>query len=1043
MTESELEQLITKAKIEGWTELDLSGQYLTSLPQAIYTLQKLQVLKLGWNKTTKSRNYFTDLPKGLAQLTNLYWLDLSGNSLPELPEELAQLTNLHYLDLSRNNLTELPSWLANLINLQSLNLSGNEIRDLPKELARLVNLRALYLEENALRELPGWLVNLTNLNSLYLSENDLIELPDWLGQLANLQVLHLSYTNLTELPESLAQLTGLYSLDLNGNDLEELPKWLANLNNLQSLYLSSNSLEKLPKSLARLTNLKSLYLGSNPLTELPEWLAQLTNLRDLDLSYTILTELPEWLIRLPNLQLLDLSSTSLVEIPGEIAQLTNLQSLFVSDNELTDLPEALKSLVNLQSLDLSENMLTTLPDWLVQLKKLSFLDLSDNDLTEIPEALINLISLESLNLSGNNLTKVPEWLAQLTNLHYLNLRGNKLTNLTEKLAQLNILHTLDLGENKLVMLPEELMYPGKLPKLRNLYLGRNPLVMPPAELLEEALTKNYYAADIDAIRSYFRQLREAATVYFYEAKVLIIGEGGAGKTSLARKLIEPDCQLLPNEQSTEGIVIRNWEFPLPQAMTTDKDNHYTANLWDFGGQEIYFATHQFFLTRRSVYLLVADTRRQHTDFYTWLRMQETFGEDSPVLLVKNRNRLHGNSFTIENLPQLRERFPNLQEIIEVDLQEAPSDQGWQDLLYHLQHYLLTLPHIGQPRPSTWVAVRTAIDHDVRDIIPWPAFITLCQEQGMKQEEDMAQLAEYLHNLGDILYFHNDPILRDYVILKPTWGLDAVYKVLDNPAIEAQLGQFSFQELRSLWRDPIYTGYHLHLLRLMENFQLCYPLPDLRDNYIAPQLLTQEIPTYDWDEQENLQLRYAYPVFMPRGILSRATVKLHQRIEVQRLVWRAGVILNDGYARAEILELRGEQQIRIRVSGRNKRDLLMEIVRALDDLHRGFPKLHFERLVPCICDTCRQRREPHFFDLAILLERLAYRKETIECRYPHYTDVPIQSLLSEISLWGHQFNLPGDTFISNYYGDHIEVGDISDATGIALGRRSAATVRSKR
>jgi internalin A len=268
-------------------------------------------------------------------------------------------------------------------------------------------------------------------------------------------------------------------------------------------------------------------------------------------------------------------------------------------------------------------------------------------------------------------------------------------------------------------------------------------------------------------------------------------------------------------------------------------------------------------------------------------------------------------------------------------------------------------------------------------------------------------------------------------------------VLDNGSIEKQLGQFSRNDLRALWSNPIYTGYHIHLLRLMENFQLCYPLPDVRDSYIAPQLLTQDAPQYTWDERENLQLRYAYPIFMPRGILSRAIVKLHQRIEAQRLVWRSGVILHDGYARAEVLELRGEQQIRIRVSGSNKRDLLMEIVRALDELHRGFPKLHFERLVPCQCDTCSQRSEPHFFALDILLERLANRKETIECRYPPYHDVPIQGLLSELSLWEPRAGGRGEMnfYIDGDYhqGDRIEVGDIIDTAGVALGRKAAATV----
>ena len=109
----------------------------------------------------------------------------------------------------------------------------------------------------------------------------------------------------------------------------------------------------------------------------------------------------------------------------------------------------------------------------------------------------------------------------------------------------------------------------------------------------------------------------------------------------------------------------------------------------------------------------------------------------------------------------------------------------------------------------------------------------------------------------------------------------------------------------------------------------------------------------------MQLRYSYPLFMPRGILSRAIVALHQRIEDQRLVWRTGVILHDEYARAELLELRGEGEIRIRVSGRLRRDLLMEIVRTLDDLHRSFPKLQYDKLVPCNCESCTQRRNAPF------------------------------------------------------------------------------------
>jgi hypothetical protein len=236
---------------------------------------------------------------------------------------------------------------------------------------------------------------------------------------------------------------------------------------------------------------------------------------------------------------------------------------------------------------------------------------------------------------------------------------------------------------------------------------------------------------------------------------------------------------------------------------------------------------------------------------------------------------------------------------------------------------------------------------------------------------------------------------------------------------------------------------------MQNFQLCYPLANDPDSFIAPQLLEPDVPDYSWDHENNLQLRYRYPEFMPRGILSRAIVKLHHRIEKQTLVWRSGVILNDGYARAELLELRSENEIRIRVSGRNMRDLLMEIVRALDDLHLGFPKLHYEKRIPCNCSTCATLQEPHFYDLQELLDRLANRKETIECKKPRYEDVSIRSLLDDAA---PQALLKTDgpldqRAIHNYYGnvyrgdhrdgDKIHIDEISESEAIAIGRKASA------
>jgi hypothetical protein len=313
---------------------------------------------------------------------------------------------------------------------------------------------------------------------------------------------------------------------------------------------------------------------------------------------------------------------------------------------------------------------------------------------------------------------------------------------------------------------------------------------------------------------------------------------------------------------------------------------------------------------------------------------------------------------------------------------------------------------------------------------------MCSEHNIIDELDALQLSDYLHNVGDILHFEEDPVLADLVILKPTWALDAVYRVLDDPVTVANKGQFTRQHLRTLWHEDKYENHREQLLRLMQKFKLCYQIHYAADAFIAPQLLKIEPPPdYQWSGgPDDLQFRYRYPIFMPRGILSRAIVALHNRIENQDLAWRTGVILCDPYARAEMLELRGEREIRVRVSGGNKRDLLMEIVRALDELHRGFSsRLRYDRLVPCRCETCKPLNEPHFYRLNKLLERLSNRKETIECENQPYEEIQIRSLIDDAIL--QQERESGRIHVE---GDYITVGDIHDAEGIAIGRKARSS-----
>jgi small GTP-binding protein len=649
--------------------------------------------------------------------------------------------------------------------------------------------------------------------------------------------------------------------------------------------------------------------------------------------------------------------------------LTNLHSLSLLYNQLTEIPEHLSRLTNLQSLDLRYNQLTEIPEHLSRLTNLQSLYLSANPLTEIPEHLSRLTNLQSLDLSYNKLTEIPEHLSRLTNLQSLYLISNPLTEIPEHLSRLTNLQSLDLRYNHLRDLPVAI---GKLNNLQRLELDGNPLDRLPAEL---------HNKNAQTIINYYKQRLEAETDYLYEAKLLIIGEPGAGKTSLAHKIQDLTYVLKDDEKSTEGIAVQTWNFTLNNGQT------FRVNIWDFGGQEIYHATHQFFLTKRSLYALVTDTREQNTDFFYWLSIVELLSENSPLLIIKNEKQERQQD--IEER-QLRGQFTHLKEILATNL---ATNRGLPAILDHLRHHIHHLPHIGDPLPKTWIQVRQTLEADPRHYISQDTYFEICRQQGFREKQDMLVLSGYLHDLGVFLHFQDDDLLRKTVILKPTWGTAAVYTVLDNPKVKAQQGHFTKADLSQIWCELQYDEMRHELLHLMMKFKLCYALPHQPDSYIAPQLLPIDQPDYAWDNSQNLTVNYHY-TFLPKGILTRLIVEMHKLIKDQTLVWRSGVLLQEGYAQAEVREFYDQRQIRVRVRGTQCHNLLSNIRHELRKIHDSFKTLKYQELISCNCPQCQTNPNPQTFAYDVLLRFLDKRQPTIQCQ-TSFENVEVQALLNNI------------------------------------------------
>jgi internalin A len=232
------------------------------------------------------------------------------------------------------------------------------------------------------------------------------------------------------------------------------------------------------------------------------------------------------------------------------------------------------------------------------------------------------------------------------------------------------------------------------------------------------------------------------------------------------------------------------------------------------------------------------------------------------------------------------------------------------------------------------------------------------------------------------------------------GTAAVYKVLDTPNVRSNLGCFTQSDLATIWADEQYADMRDELLHLMMRFKLCYEIPHRPKTYIAPQLLSPNQPEYDWDDTNNLILRYHYG-FMPKGILTRFIVEMHKLIDGD-LVWKEGVILKDENARAEVIETYYKNEIRIRITGRLKKPLLENIRHEFRKIHDSYNKpedppekhrLRYQEFIPCNCSTCKGSQTPFSYPLDRLQERLKNDRHQIECDIS-YQMVDVRGLIDD-------------------------------------------------
>ncbi len=565
-------------------------------------------------------------------------------------------------------------------------------------------------------------------------------------------------------------------------------------------------------------------------------------------------------------------------------------------------------LLGIAAIDLPEDTVAvTLPAY----SHLEYLNLGNNKKLQLLEFTAAIPTLEHLDLNGSGLTilKLP---AGFSGLNWLDVSRNALTAFIAE-GRYPALHYLDLSDNQLHQFSARKL--TDFPKLELLFLQGNQLS---STMQAFASERGSCLADMQRLQ---RELGKGMTEN-NEFKVLLVGNGGVGKSCLVERLVYGTFE--KQHRSTEGVALTQYH---PDGYP------YVLNLWDFGGQDIYHATHRLFMQADAIYLVLWDeqTRQNPVSILTedgeereytnhplgyWLHYVRHQGGESPIIVVKTKKA--ENDDPHPELQNLKKEY-KVHAFTSVDSKlDNKYENGFHRLLGLIDEVIHTKVGIERELPQNHADLRQhlrTLQQQGSKLLTQEAYEDIAALYDV--EEPMKVLVQWLVPTGVV--FHRAGYFGDAVILDQGWAVEAIYAVFNRNRgeyfrlkdVQRRQGHFSGADLQRVWRAKKYVEAEQELLlQFMLSCELCFevtekpeaeryhstPFADRR--FVAPQMLLEEEPSSAEllrQEANRLHVRYRHD-FLHYGIIQGFIVRTQQSAEV-RDIWQQGIVLQENGAYA--------------------------------------------------------------------------------------------------------------------------------------------------